>query len=99
MAQNAHIRSINMGDGNTDCNNIIDSFNIYNSDQDAQIMRWLSPLELKQRHQGVRTDRLDSVGRWLWGTREWREWRNGDGADRAILFCSGSPGVGKTYLR
>ena len=97
MAQNTNI---NIGDGNTDCNNIKDSFNTYyNSDQDAQIMRRLSPLELKNRHQGVRTDRLDSVGRWLWKTREWKRWKGGNGgADRAVLFCSGSPGVGKTYL-
>ena len=109
MGQNASIQSIKIGDRNnfTDCNNVkigdgnTNCNNIYyNSDQDAQIMRWLSPLELKNRHQGVRTDRLDSVGRWLWETREWREWRSGHGgADGAVLFCSGSPGVGKTYLR
>ena len=48
----------------------------------------------------MRTDRVDGVGNWLLETNEFREWRsNGGGADKAVLFCSGDPGVGKTYLR
>ena len=102
MAQTTHNRSVNMGDSNSNCANITHSFNttVYKSDEDAQIMRWLSPLELNNRHQGVRIDRFDGVGDWLLETREFREWRSGDGgADKAVVFCSGNPGVGKTYLR
>ena len=63
-------------------------------------MRWLSPLEPNKRYQGVRMDRFDGVGDWLLDTREFREWRGSEGgADEAVLFCSGNPGVGKTYLR
>ena len=63
-------------------------------------MRWLSPLEPNNRHQGVRTDQFDGVGDWFLETREFREWRSSEvGAEKAILFCSGNPGVGKTYLR
>jgi len=63
-------------------------------------MRWLSPLEPGNRHDGVRTTRFEGVGDWLLGTGEWREWRGGEGgADGQVLFCSGNPGVGKTYLR
>ena len=90
------------GDGNTNCNNIIGSFNntFVRSDEDGQIMRWLSPLEPNTRHQSVRTDRFEGVGDWLLETTEFREWRDGEGgADEAVLFCSGNPGVGKTYLR
>jgi len=73
---------------------------IYKSDKDARIMHWHSPLEPSNRHQGVRADRLDGVGNWLLETREFREWMESDGgADKAVLFCSGNPGVGKTYLR
>ena len=62
-------------------------------------MRWLSPLEPNARHQDVFTDRFASVGSWLLETREFREWRGSDGgADKAVLFCSGNLGVGKTYL-
>jgi len=94
--------SVNMRDGNVNSGNITSSFNknIYMSDEDALIMRWLSPLEPNNRHQGVRTERLDGVGDWFLETSEFREWRGGEaGDDKAVLFCSGNPGVGKTYLR
>ena len=73
MAQISH--SVNIGDGNAHSGNITGSFNttFYGSDEDKQIMRWLSPLEPNNRHQGVRTGRLDGVGDWLLETREWRE--------------------------
>jgi len=102
MAQISHMLSASFGDGNSNCGNISRSFNntFYMLDEDAQIMRWLSPLEPNDRHQGVRTDRFDGVGDWLLETAEWREWRETQGgAEGAVLFCSGNPGVGKTYLR
>jgi len=94
--------SVAMGDGNVHSGNITGSFNtnFYKSDENAQILHWLSPLEPNNRHQAVRTDRIDGVGDWLLETREFREWRSSEGgAEKAILFCSGNPGVGKTYLR
>ena len=99
MAQISH--SVTIGDGNSQTGNIIGSFNtnFYKSDE-AQIMRWLSPLEPRNRHQGVRTDQFDGVGDWFLETGEFREWRSSQGgADNAALLCSGNPGVGKTYLR
>jgi len=102
MAQNTHTLSVNMGDGNFHSGNITSCFNsyVYKSDEDAEIMRWLSPLEPNNRHQGVRTDRFDGVGAWLLEANEFREWRGNEGEpDEAVLFCSGNPGVGKTYLR
>jgi len=84
----------------------INSFNStinFISEVDAegrQIMQWLSPLEPQQRHQGVRIDRLDSVGNWVLETNEFRKWRDTeDGRVEPVLFCCGDPGVGKTYLR
>jgi len=100
MAQISH--SVSIGDGNTHSGNIIGSFNttFNGSDEDAQIMRWLSPLEPNNRHQAVRTDRLGGVGDWLLEVSEFREWRDSEGgADKTVVFCSGNPGVGKTYLR
>ena len=100
MAQTTLAQSINFGDNNSNCNNTIGSYNIYNSDKDAEIMRWLSPLEPDIRHHDVRTNRFEGVGDWLLGTAKFREWREGEGgADQAVLFCSGNPGVGKTHLR
>ena len=75
MAQTTPSRSINFGDNNSNCNNTIGSYNIYNSDKDAEIMRWLSPLEPDNRHHDVRTNRFEGVGDWLLGIAEFREWR------------------------
>ena len=88
------MQSVTLGD-----RNVINSFNTFNlSDEDAQIL--LSPLEPNKRHQGVRSERFDGVGDWLLEMKEFREWKGSeDGADKAVLFCSGHPGVGKTYLR
>ena len=83
----------------------INSFNIVNfntelGDERRQILQWLSPLEPQQRHQGVRTDRLDGVGNWVLETSDFRNWRDGeDGWVRPVFFCYGNPGVGKTYVR
>jgi len=102
MAHNTHMLSVNMGNGNVNSDNMTSCFNnnFYRSDEDAEIMRWLSPLEPSNRHQGVRTERFDGIGDWVLETKEFREWRSGEGgADKAVLFCSGNPGVGKTYLR
>ena len=86
----------------------INSFNFNNtvnvvSERDAegrQILQWLSPLEPQQRHQGVRTNRLDGVGSWVLETSEFKKWRDAeDGCAEQVLFCNGFPGVGKTYVR
>jgi len=105
MAQTTHTQSITFGNNNANCSTTIGSYNtttttIYNSDEDAKIMGWLSPLESDNRHHSLRTDRFGGVGDWLSGTSEFREWNGGEGgADQAVLFCSGDPGVGKTHLR
>jgi len=94
-----------VGNSNTNCNNVTNSHNIVTvnkiiADENPEIMQWLSPLDPRGRHQDVRTDRLDGVGNWLLETNEFREWRtNGAGTDKAVLFCRGNPGVGKTFLR
>ena len=102
MAHTMHTQSITFGDNNANCNNTIGCYNttIYSSDEDAKIMGWVSPLESENRHHSLRTDRFGGAGDWLSGTEEFREWNGGEGgADRAVLFCSGDPGVGKTHLR
>ena len=100
MAQTSHKLSVSSGGSNTHRSNIRDGFSTHKSDDDAQVMHWLSSLEPNDRHQDMRTNRLDGVGDWFLETREFREWRGSeDGADKAVLFCPGNPGVGKTYLR
>ena len=102
MAQTALKQSIKLGDNNINSGNTIGSYNktVYKFDEDAQIKRWLSPLEPENRHHGVRSDRFEGVGDWLLETSEFREWRDiASQEDKAVLFCFGNPGVGKTYLR
>ena len=107
MAQATNIQSVSIGYGNSHCANTIGSYNttttttiINQSGEDVEIMRWLSPLEPGNRHHGVRNDRFDGVGDWFLETSDFRQWRRSEGgADKPVLFCSGNPGVGKTYLR
>lgn len=102
MAQTTNTHTVTFGDGNTNCGNIDNSVNttVYDSDQDTRIMHWLSPLEPENRHDGVRSKRFEGVGNWLLEKSEFREWSGGEGgADKAVLFCFGDPGVGKTHLR
>ena len=72
------------------------------ADDRPKILAWLSPLEPKLRHQGIRDNRVGNVGEWLLQAEEYRNWytrsKNG-GSDNAVLFCYGNPGVGKTYIR
>ena len=90
--------NIGITDNINSLNNVINA-NTEISDEDNRIREWLSPLSPQQRHQDVRADRLDGVGNWLLETSEFRKWSNGeDGYREPVLFCSGGPGVGKTYL-
>ena len=105
MGQITNTHSVKFAHGNANygyvnCGNITGSFNTTTmSDEDAQVMRWLTPVEPGNRHDGVRTTRFEGVGDWLFEISQFQEWREGDGdADKAVLFCSGNPGVGKTYL-
>jgi len=86
--------------GNINSFNTVVNFITEIDPEGRQIMQWLSPLEPQQRHQGVRTDRVDGVGGWVLETSEFRKWRDGeDGCVKPVLFCCGNPGVGKTYVR
>ena len=91
--------NINSFNNNNSFNNI---FN-YIAEEDTegrQILKWLSPLEPQQRHRGVQADRLNSVGRWVLETSEFRKWKDAeDSSGEPVLFCYGNPGVGKTYVR
>ena len=72
------------------------------TDDRAEILTWLSPLEPHLRHHEIRTNRVKGVGDWLLRTEEFRSWRSGDGqggSRKATIFCSGKLGVGKTYIR
>ena len=67
---------------------------------DRELVQWLSPLDSRKRHQDMSNDRFDGVGNWLLETSEFQEWRSpGWDVKKGVFFCSGNPGVGKTFLR
>ena len=90
--------------GNTDClNSYITVSNNYTvADDRSQLLTWLSPLDPGLRHWDIQERRVKDVGEWLIQTKEFRTWcglsGEGDG-EKAVLFCYGDPGVGKTFIR
>ena len=92
-------------DNSTNLSNNINSFNLQNinvvADERSQILTWLSPLEPKLRHRDIQERRVDNVGEWLLQTEEFKSWHNWSegGGGKAVLFCHGGPGVGKTFIR
>ena len=89
--------SYNTNSYNTDVLN----YNTFADDR-SQLLTWLSPLEPGLRHRDIRERRVQDVGEWLIQTEEFGRWRRmsgEEGSDRAVLFCSGDPGVGKTFIR
>jgi len=99
---------INYGNGSTGCgistitnNNTQTINNTILAQQpdkaECEILKWISPLELPDRHHSVRELRFPGVGNWILGTPEFKGWE--DGSAHPILFCDGDPGVGKTFIR
>jgi len=90
---------------NTDClnsyiTNVSNNYTI--ADDRSQLLTWLSPLDPGLRHWDIQERRVEDVGEWLIQTKEFRRWcgLSGEGdADKAVLFCYGDPGVGKTFIR
>ena len=86
---------------NNNCFNYTNFNNYTVADDRSALLGWLSPLEPKLRYRDIQERRADNVGEWLLQTEEFRAWQNWseDGSDKAVLFCYGRPGVGKTFMR
>jgi len=81
-------------------NTIVNNVTTY--DDRTNLLAWLSPLNPKLRHQDIRNHAVKDVGEWIFQTEEFRSWYAGSGGsepDKAVLFCYGDPGVGKTFIR
>ena len=81
-------------------NNVWNNYTVANSK--SQILAWLSPLEPNIRHHDIRDRRVEGVGEWLLQTEKFKSWCAGSGggeSDKAVLFCYGDPGAGKTFIR
>ncbi|RPA88354.1 hypothetical protein L873DRAFT_1519720, partial [Choiromyces venosus 120613-1] len=94
-------QSDNVNSFNSNSLNVSGNLNVTVAHERSEILMWLSPLESQLRHQEIRNNRIDNVGKWLFETEQFRSWRDCDGdteANNATLFCYGDPGVGKTYI-
>jgi len=58
MEHTTHIREIPFSDRGDDCGNVLEFFNdtLPQSNEDEQIMRWLSPIEPVNRRHSVSAD-------------------------------------------
>ena len=76
--------------------------NILMTDERAEILAWLSPLDPRVQHKKLQSRRVEPIGDWFLETEEFRSWydcsENG-GSGSAVLFCCGDSGVGKTFIR
>jgi len=91
---------------NTNIGNAAGSYkNVWNneasiSEGKRQILQWLSPMSLRERHRVVSEGRMEGVGDWLLRTSEFERWHTSeDSSIHPVLLCYGDSGVGKTYLR
>jgi len=98
LNHNRLIGQSNSNAGNT-TNSHNTTINLKVDHEGLQILQLLSPLEPQQRHQSVRTHRVDSVGTWVLETREFGQWCAAEDSVGQVFFCYGNPGVGKTYVR
>jgi len=72
------------------------------TDDQAQILTWLSTIDPRLRHKNIQESRVENVGEWVLQTEEFKSWYASSGqseSDNAVLFCYGDPGVGKTFIR
>ena len=69
-------------------------------DDRSNLLTMLSPLGHGLQHANIEAQRVDGVGEWFIQTEEFRKWSGLEGGgDEPVLFCDGSPGVGKTFIR
>ena len=81
-------------------NNVLNNYVV--ADDRSPLPAWLSPLEPRLRYRDIQERRVDNVGEWLLQTEEFRNWHDWSGkgeGDKAVLFCYGGPGAGKTFIR
>lgn len=60
-----------------------------------KVLKWLSSLDCHSKQREVFSRRQPGTGEWLLESPEFQNWFDGE---ENFLFCSGSPGVGKTVL-
>ncbi|KAJ8059723.1 hypothetical protein OCU04_011368 [Sclerotinia nivalis] len=63
--------------------------------ESIQVLKWLSTIDCHSKQREILSRRHEGTGEWLFESQKYQDWL--DGKDR-LLWCSGSPGAGKTVL-
>jgi hypothetical protein len=67
----------------------------HQSEQDQEILRWLSKVDHDGQHNHIFLKREESTGQWLLDSAEFKKWIAQRGQ---IMFCPGIPGAGKSVM-
>lgn len=80
----------------TTINNGVDAIINQQMDQESiKVLDWLSSIDCHSKQREVLSRRQEGTGEWLFESQEYRNWLDGK---HKLLWCSGSPGAGKTVL-
>ncbi|KAB8300991.1 hypothetical protein EYC80_002915 [Monilinia laxa] len=60
-----------------------------------KVLNWLSEIDCHSKQREILSQRQDGTGGWLFESQEYQDWLHGKGK---LLWCSGSPGAGKTVF-
>jgi hypothetical protein len=66
-----------------------------NKADDSAILNWLTPVEYGPQQSDYLNRRQPGTGQWLLDSAEYHDWLDNK---RQTLFCTGSPGTGKTII-
>ncbi|KAK6329625.1 hypothetical protein TWF730_006173 [Orbilia blumenaviensis] len=64
-------------------------------EEDRKILEWITPIDESAQHNDTFNRRQPGTGEWLLTSPQYQNWLN---TNKAILFCPGMPGAGKTIL-
>ncbi|KAK6336859.1 hypothetical protein TWF718_009648 [Orbilia javanica] len=64
-------------------------------DENHKILNWITPIDDSPQHNDILSRRQPGTGKWFLTSPQYQNWIN---TKKAILFCPGIPGAGKTVL-
>ncbi|UPK99891.1 hypothetical protein LCI18_010826 [Fusarium solani-melongenae] len=68
------------------------------SDENKEVLAWLSGLSFEDTHRAVLTKRHPNTGQWFLDKDDFKQWRDSQSKTTPALWCPGMPGAGKTVI-
>ncbi|KAH7253183.1 hypothetical protein B0J15DRAFT_560286 [Fusarium solani] len=68
------------------------------SEENKEVLAWLSGLSFEDTHRAVLTKRHPNTGQWFLDKDEFKQWRDSQSNTTSALWCPGMPGAGKTVI-